>query len=440
MLILNVRLRGLTGQTVAARIPCSVGDFRRWIALAAIAKPDRSEFEFIFENPALLLVASSQATSCSGVPVESPDQLVERLKHCLAEGDPLDALMGKIAGVEAKSLEWDPDVEHCFHRYRKSRSSEATVKSLSRFLRLFSRRLLPKKKRPSKENCFVLVNSLFSREFKKQKQKKKRAKFDRGTDSRSNHCAADLIALVNSRLQIAAESQNRIETGKLAAMKQLAYGASHEINNPLANVATRAQNLLAIEDNPENRFQLAVIYEQAMRAHDMISDMMLFAHPPKLERARTDVRLCLADLLKECRQTMTCLSATDVQLQGHVGNNVQTALFDPTQIKVLLKTLIQNGAEASENSQGEILVRAFVDATALNVSVSDTGVGIDDSKRPHIFDPFYSGREAGRGLGFGLSKAWRIAELHGGTLELMLQPEQQYTTTFLLTLPQSSQD
>ena len=215
-------------------------------------------------------------------------------------------------------------------------------------------------------------------------------------------------------------------------------GPVTEINNPLANVATRAQNLLAIEDNPENRFQLAVIYEQAMRAHDMISDMMLFAHPPKLERARTDVRLCLADLLKECRQTMTCLSATDVQLLGHVGNNVQTALFDPTQIKVLLKTLIQNGAEASENSQGEILVRAFVDVTALKVSVSDTGVGIDDSKRPHIFDPFYSGREAGRGLGFGLSKAWRIAELHGGTLELMLQPEQQYTTTFLLTLPQSS--
>ena len=50
------------------------------------------------------------------------------------------------------------------------------------------------------------------------------------------------------------------------------------------------------------------------------------------------------------------------------------------------------------------------------LSVPDTGPGIPPEIRPHIFDPFFSGREAGRGLGLGLSKAWRIVELHGGTL------------------------
>ena len=52
------------------------------------------------------------------------------------------------------------------------------------------------------------------------------------------------------------------------------------------------------------------------------------------------------------------------------------------------------------------------------LTVTDTGPGIPPSVRPHIFDPFYSGREAGRGLGLGLSKAWRIVDLHGGRIEV----------------------
>ena len=72
------------------------------------------------------------------------------------------------------------------------------------------------------------------------------------------------------------------------ALKELAYGASHEINNPLANIAARAQTLLEDEPDPERRRKLTAIHRQAMRAHEMIADLMLFARPPKLELA--DVR------------------------------------------------------------------------------------------------------------------------------------------------------
>jgi signal transduction histidine kinase len=65
--------------------------------------------------------------------------------------------------------------------------------------------------------------------------------------------------------------------------------------------------------------------------------------------------------------------------------------------------------------------------------VTDDGPGIEPHVREHLFDPFYSGREAGRGLGFGLPKCWRIAELHGGKVEV--RSESGQGTTFRLVLP-----
>ena len=79
-----------------------------------------------------------------------------------------------------------------------------------------------------------------------------------------------------------ADFERRLEREKLDAMKELAYGASHEINNPLANIAARAQTLLDDEQDPQRRQKLIAIHRQAMRAHEMISDLMLFARPPKL--------------------------------------------------------------------------------------------------------------------------------------------------------------
>src|SRR5881398_3841488 len=80
-----------------------------------------------------------------------------------------------------------------------------------------------------------------------------------------------------------------VEAAKLQALYNFAYGLSHEINNPLANIATRAQTLLADEKDPERRRKLATIVQQAFRAHEMIADLMLFARPPALRLEEIDL-------------------------------------------------------------------------------------------------------------------------------------------------------
>lgn len=225
-----------------------------------------------------------------------------------------------------------------------------------------------------------------------------------------------------------------VERAKLAALKEFAYGASHEINNPLANISTRAQSLLAEERHPERRKKLALIVAQAFRAHEMISDLMLFAKPPPLTLSEVNLTELIATLVAECR-----VEAGDpaIELASEIDPPKLMVLADATQIGVALKALIRNAVEALTRRQntvgGRIDITATSEGESVIISVADNGPGIEPHVREHLFDPFYSGREAGRGLGFGLPKCWRIAELHGGRIEVESEPGEG--AAFRLILP-----
>jgi signal transduction histidine kinase len=212
-----------------------------------------------------------------------------------------------------------------------------------------------------------------------------------------------------------------LETEKLAAMGELAYGASHEINNPLANISTRAQALLAQESDPEKRRMLATICAQAFRAHEMIADLMLFARPPALEYQTLDLVRLVNQVMAELHD--------DAEAQGSrvVRDGEETEVLaevDGTQLAMAIRAVCTNALEALV-AEGEVTVSVnrvtAPDPTAdswVRITICDTGPGISSAVRRHLFDPFFSGREAGRGLGVGLAKCWRVVTLHGGRIEV----------------------
>jgi signal transduction histidine kinase len=216
-------------------------------------------------------------------------------------------------------------------------------------------------------------------------------------------------------------SVDALEQSKLDAMKELAYGASHEINNPLANISARAQALMRDEADPERRRALEAIHQQALRAHEMIADLMLFARPPRLTPMPVDVAKLVGEvvdeLAPECRRR-------NVELRAETAGSLPAISADEAQLAVAVRALAANAIEAVgrdgwvrvkvERSRGA----ANRKGTFLRIEVSDNGPGIPAAVRPHIFEPFYSGREAGRGLGFGLSKCWRNVTEHGGRMSV----------------------
>lgn len=226
-----------------------------------------------------------------------------------------------------------------------------------------------------------------------------------------------------------------LEREKISALRELAYGASHEVNNPLANIATRAQSLLRDESDPERKRKLSTIAAQAFRAHEMIADMMLFAKPPTPVFQQVDVRGVVRKVISEM---VPDAALQQTQLVFDPSPDPQIVSADVTQLGVAVKALVRNSLEAL-GSGGTVAVavqqipRTPTGVANLEIAVRDSGPGITSEVRRHLFDPFFSGREAGRGLGFGLSKCWRIAELHGGTIQVESEPG--FGATFTLQIP-----
>jgi signal transduction histidine kinase len=222
-----------------------------------------------------------------------------------------------------------------------------------------------------------------------------------------------------ARLELLEKSfQETLEHQKLEAMAELAAGAGHEINNPLAIIAGRAQLLLKDEIDPERRRELAVINAQVKRAYEMIADMRLFARPPTPEYQSFDL-VPLVDRAIEELAPLAAERATSIVRAGRHGT--VAVLADPTQLSVLLHALLRNALEAVGHG-GHVAVTLDCDDTTVTIRVSDDGPGIEPEHRQHIFDPFFSARQAGRGLGMGLSKCWRIVTLHGGQIDVESQP------------------
>ncbi len=219
--------------------------------------------------------------------------------------------------------------------------------------------------------------------------------------------------------------------------------------------------MIAEETDPEKKRKLAVITSQAYRAHEMISDMMLFAKPPAPVKAPLDLVALVASVASELKElanrqgtmVVTDLPQVPVMIDADrnqvammvraVGQNALDALRSGGTVEILLRTgtFSAEGEGAGDAGDSANLWRLRLrerDAQAVGccaavLGVRDNGPGVSDGAREHLFDPFYSGREAGRGLGFGLSKSWRVVELHQGEIEV--QSELGHGTCVWVRLP-----
>jgi two-component system NtrC family sensor kinase len=240
------------------------------------------------------------------------------------------------------------------------------------------------------------------------------------------------------REQVHGES-TRLRSAKLLALAEFAAGAGHEINNPLAVISGQAQYLLSHESDffvPDAeaapRKALQTIIGQTKRIHGILRDLMQFARPapphPALLDLPTLMGVVMAGLADVAAQKRVRLEMTARPERLAVN-------ADAEQLRTALICLLRNAIEAAPADGFARLVLVEPEgADCVEVSIEDSGAGPSEEQRLHLFDPFYSGRSAGRGRGLGLPIAWRLARQQGG--DLHLEPARPGAPTrFVLSLP-----
>jgi signal transduction histidine kinase len=241
--------------------------------------------------------------------------------------------------------------------------------------------------------------------------------------------------------QVHGETQ-RLQTGKLAALAEFSAGAGHEINNPLAVISGQAQYLLShegdwfhedAEDAP--RKALEAIVAQTRRIHGILRELMQFAKPLPPCPGWVD----LPAVLGEVAASLSELAAQRrVRIEAALQPDRLPVYADAGQLRTAVACLLRNAIEAAPtDGWARLVLRRPAQGEAIEVAVEDNGPGPEAAQRPHLFDPFYSGRTAGRGRGLGLPIAWRLAHLQGGDVRID-PPRRHEPTRFVLSLPRLS--
>jgi len=226
-----------------------------------------------------------------------------------------------------------------------------------------------------------------------------------------NATSYEELLKVNEQLKVASERLLRQE--RLAAAGQFAAGMAHEIKNPLSAIKTFAQYLPEKYGDPAFREKFfRIVQEEIDRINTIIKELSDFAKPAPLQLKP----IRLADLVAD---TLALLSNQCLKqgIEIHHTSQEHEVLIsaDPQQLKQVLLNLLLNGIEAMDGG-GRLEVATQVKGAKLVLRIMDTGTGIAPECLNQVWDPFFTTKERGMGLGMAIVKG--VVERHGGSIDL----------------------
>ncbi|MCL6417434.1 ATP-binding protein [Aestuariirhabdus sp. Z084] len=236
--------------------------------------------------------------------------------------------------------------------------------------------------------------------------------------------AAEVEERIAAEAQLKSTQNELIQAGKLAALGQLSVGITHEINQPLTAIASHlhtAGRRLDKQQPEQARENMAKIKSLLEKIAGITRHLKAFARAASAERVPVDLNKVIEDSLELMANRINEL---DCQLVYGKKSPAIRVLGEPIRLEQVLVNLINNALDAMQQCSKKILKIEIEEGfDRVQVRVSDTGVGIPPETIEQIFDPFFTSKEVGQGLGLGLSISYNIVQDFGGKIRVYEVPE-----------------
>lgn len=236
---------------------------------------------------------------------------------------------------------------------------------------------------------------------------------------------AEFLGKIREAQRMATESES------LAGLAEMAAGAAHELNNPLAVISGRVQLLAESEADLEKRRILGQIRDKTREISEIIVDLINYARPSSPKPASCSVQLLLGQAIKETAEKYK-IGSMEVRMENIDG--LGDVFVDSRQIVSVLVKILSNALESYSEGKGPIRIFGDCDESGdfVRLQITDSGCGMSADILRKATKPFFSDRPAGRKRGMGLAHAHRLLKLNKGSLHLTSRPGDGTTVTVLL--------
>ncbi len=219
----------------------------------------------------------------------------------------------------------------------------------------------------------------------------------------------------------------------LASLTTLAAGVAHEIKNPLGSISIHVQLLeKAMKEKPDKKMEryLSIVSEEIDRLNKIVVDFLFAVRPMDIKPINDDINALVLELAEFMKPEA---KNAGIELEAKLEASANPVPFDRRYIKQVLLNLIKNSMSAMPKG-GKLLLETSSNQDEFIIRVEDSGSGIDNDKIGKIFEPYYTTKENGTGLGLTLS--YKIIKEHGGDISVSSKPGTGSVFTISLPVPQ----
>jgi len=241
-------------------------------------------------------------------------------------------------------------------------------------------------------------------------------------------CAIDKARLIEEqRVQY---DQLALQTEKLSALGRMAAGIAHEINNPLAGILLYSSNLIKkVPKEGALKEGLDIITHETIRCRTIIQDLLEFSRDREPQKIMTNIN----DIIEKALSILENeFRLHHISVEKDLSSQIPDNELDPNQMEQVFVNLLLNAVEALQE-EGVITIRSQIgsDRNCERIEISDTGCGIPSEKLSKIFEPFFSTKAKGTGLGLAVS--YGIVRNHNGEIQVSSVPGKG--TRFTIEIP-----